>query len=179
MIESGGRYLITQRRTTAVLPNLWEFPGGKVEPGERDEDALRREIRERLDADVRVSQMISFVRHPYERYTVDLHLYQCELLSDVQVFDVWRDAEALGPARRSLALRLTFQAQDRTLSDDEVRPFREAIVEHLRLSTNDGRIRPMISIRRNTTRNGIWRPSWQSTPRIPIRSTPGRPIVSG
>ena len=85
VIESGGRYLITQRRATAVLPNLWEFPGGKVEPGERDEDALRREIRERLDADVRVSQMISFVRHPYERYTVDLHLYQCELLSDVRV----------------------------------------------------------------------------------------------
>ncbi|MFI5306892.1 MAG: (deoxy)nucleoside triphosphate pyrophosphohydrolase [Polyangiales bacterium] len=85
VIESEGRYLITQRRSTAVLPSLWEFPGGKVEPGERDEDALRREIRERLDADVRVLEMISFVRHPYERYTVDLHLYQCELLSDVQV----------------------------------------------------------------------------------------------
>lgn len=84
VIEQAGRYLITQRRATAVLPNLWEFPGGKVEPGERDEDALRREIRERLDADVRVAQMISFVRHPYERYTVDLHLYQCELKSGVQ-----------------------------------------------------------------------------------------------
>ena len=55
-----------------------------------------------------------------------------ELLSDAQVFDVWRDAEALGPGRRSLALRLTFQAQDRTLSDEEVRPHREAIVERLR-----------------------------------------------
>jgi len=55
-----------------------------------------------------------------------------DLLSDIQVFDVWRDTDALGPARRSLALRLTFQAQDRTLSDDEVRPFREAIVQHLR-----------------------------------------------
>jgi phenylalanyl-tRNA synthetase beta chain len=55
-----------------------------------------------------------------------------DLLSEVHVFDVWRDAEALGPGRRSLALRLTFQAQDRTLSDEEVRPFREAIVERLR-----------------------------------------------
>ncbi|HEY3612169.1 MAG TPA: phenylalanine--tRNA ligase subunit beta [Gaiellales bacterium] len=55
-----------------------------------------------------------------------------ELLSDVQVFDVWRDAAALGPDRRSLALRLTFQAQERTLSDEEVRPHREAIVAHLR-----------------------------------------------
>jgi 8-oxo-dGTP diphosphatase len=84
VIESGGRYLITQRRSTAVLPNLWEFPGGKVETGERDEDALKREIRERLDADVSVRQMISFVRHPYERYTVDLHLYECELKSEVR-----------------------------------------------------------------------------------------------
>jgi 8-oxo-dGTP diphosphatase len=84
VIESGGRYLVTQRRATAVLPNLWEFPGGKVEAGETDETALRREIRERLDADVTVSQMISFVRHPYERYTVDLHLYECELCSDLR-----------------------------------------------------------------------------------------------
>ena len=85
VIEAEGRYLITQRRATAVLPNLWEFPGGKVEAGERDEEALRREILERLDADVRVLQMISFVRHPYERYTVDLYLYECELLSEVRV----------------------------------------------------------------------------------------------
>ena len=84
VIESEGRYLITQRRSTAVLPNLWEFPGGKVEPGERDEEALQREIMHRLDAKVRVRQMISFVRHPYERYTVDLHLYECELLSEVR-----------------------------------------------------------------------------------------------
>jgi len=84
VIEREGRYLVTQRRPTAVLPNLWEFPGGKVESGETDAQALRREIKERLDADVEVQQMISFVRHPYERYTVDLHLYQCSLQSEVR-----------------------------------------------------------------------------------------------
>lgn len=84
VIEREGRYLVTQRRPMAVLPNLWEFPGGKVEPGETDAQALRREIKERLDADVEVLQMISFVRHPYERYTVDLHLYQCSLQSEVR-----------------------------------------------------------------------------------------------
>ena len=87
-IAAGGRYLITPRRTTAVLPNLWEFPGGRVEPDEADEAALMREIRERLDAEVKVGQLISFVRHPYERYTVDLHLYQCELLSGVRICQV-------------------------------------------------------------------------------------------
>ena len=43
VLERDGRYLITQRRPTAVLPLLWEFPGGKVEPGETDSQALKRE----------------------------------------------------------------------------------------------------------------------------------------
>jgi 8-oxo-dGTP diphosphatase len=81
VIENGGRYLITQRRPTAVLPNMWEFPGGKVEPGESDADALRREVKHRLGVDVRCGQLISFVSHPYERYTVDLYLYECHIAS--------------------------------------------------------------------------------------------------
>jgi 8-oxo-dGTP diphosphatase len=79
VVSRDGRYLITQRRETAVLPLLWEFPGGRVEPGEDDEAALVREMQERLGANVRVGALISYVRHVYERYTVDLHLYECEL----------------------------------------------------------------------------------------------------
>ena len=45
VLSRDGRYLITQRRPTAALPLLWEFPGGRVEPGESDSDALKREIR--------------------------------------------------------------------------------------------------------------------------------------
>jgi 8-oxo-dGTP diphosphatase len=82
VVQKNERYLITQRRPNAVLPLLWEFPGGKVEPGESDADALRREMDERLGADVEVGQLISFVSHPYEHYTVDLHLYECRLKSD-------------------------------------------------------------------------------------------------
>lgn len=81
-MERQGRYLITQRRPNAVLPLLWEFPGGRREEGETDEDALRREVRERLDAEVSVGQLISFVSHPYEHYTVDLYLYECDLLTE-------------------------------------------------------------------------------------------------
>jgi len=79
VIEQGGRYLITQRRPAAVLPLLWEFPGGKVELGETDQDALQREVRHRLGVDVRAGQLISFVTHPYERYSVDLYLYECHI----------------------------------------------------------------------------------------------------
>jgi 8-oxo-dGTP diphosphatase len=81
LIRVEGRYLITQRRAQAVLPMLWEFPGGRVEPGETDSVALAREVRERLDVSVEVGQLISFVSHPYPRYAVDLYLYECELRS--------------------------------------------------------------------------------------------------
>ncbi len=81
VIEDDGRYLVTQRRPSAVLPELWEFPGGRVEAGESDAAALKREIHHRLEADVDVVQMISFVSHPYEHYTVDLYLYACVLKS--------------------------------------------------------------------------------------------------
>lgn len=79
MIEEAGRYLITQRRPAAVLPLLWEFPGGRVEPGETDSSALEREVMHRLGVSVEVGKLISFVRHPYERYTIELHLYECRL----------------------------------------------------------------------------------------------------
>jgi 8-oxo-dGTP diphosphatase len=79
VIERNGRYLITQRRPSAVLPLMWEFPGGRVEPGESDADALRREVKHRLGVEVEPGQLISFVSHPYEHYVVDLYLYECRL----------------------------------------------------------------------------------------------------
>jgi 8-oxo-dGTP diphosphatase len=79
VIASEGRYLITQRRPTAVLPLMWEFPGGRVEPDESDADALRREVRHRLSVDIEVGDLISFVSHPYEHYVVDLYLYECRV----------------------------------------------------------------------------------------------------
>ncbi|HMJ16575.1 MAG TPA: (deoxy)nucleoside triphosphate pyrophosphohydrolase [Polyangiaceae bacterium] len=79
VVERDGRYLITQRRPGAVLPLLWEFPGGRVEETETDADALRREVKHRLGVDIEPGQLISFVSHPYERYVVDLYLYQCRL----------------------------------------------------------------------------------------------------
>jgi len=81
LVERDGRYLITQRRENAVLPLLWDFPGGRVEDGESDEAALVREVAERLGAEVEVGQLISFVSHPYEKYAVDLYLYECKLLT--------------------------------------------------------------------------------------------------
>jgi 8-oxo-dGTP diphosphatase len=82
VIEKDGEYLITQRRQSAVLPLLWEFPGGRVEPGESDEVALKRELMHRLGASVSVGSLISSVCHTYANYTVELFLYGCELRSN-------------------------------------------------------------------------------------------------
>lgn len=82
VLERDGCYLITQRRATAVLPLMWEFPGGRVEDGETDVQALKREVAHRLGADIECGKLISFVSHPYENYVVDLFLYECRLLSD-------------------------------------------------------------------------------------------------
>lgn len=76
VIERDGRYLITQRRSSAVLPGLWEFPGGRVEEGESDEQALRRELSERLGTEVEVKTRMAHRVHQYNGYSVDLNLYQ-------------------------------------------------------------------------------------------------------
>jgi 8-oxo-dGTP diphosphatase len=82
VLEKDGHYLITQRRATAVLALMWEFPGGRVEEGETDAQALKREVRHRLGAEIEVGKLISFVSHPYEHYAVDLFLYECTLLGE-------------------------------------------------------------------------------------------------
>ena len=79
VVERDGRYLITKRRANAVLPGLWEFPGGKVEAGEDDASALAREFRERLGAGIRVGELMSHVRHEYAACAVELFLYACEI----------------------------------------------------------------------------------------------------
>ena len=79
VVERDGRYLITQRREEAVLPLLWEFPGGKVEEGEADEAALHREVLGRIGVDVQVREKLAEKHHVYEKYEVHLTLYACEL----------------------------------------------------------------------------------------------------
>jgi 8-oxo-dGTP diphosphatase len=79
MIEKDGRYLITQRPPTASLPLLWEFPGGRVEPGETDQAALARELREEMDIAVEVGGRVIHVEHAYEAYDVDFCVYRCRL----------------------------------------------------------------------------------------------------
>jgi 8-oxo-dGTP diphosphatase len=55
----------------------WEFPGGKIEPKESPEDALRREIREELDAEIRIERYFTTVEHDYPAFHLSMHCYLC------------------------------------------------------------------------------------------------------
>lgn len=79
VIEHQGRYLITQRNASAVLPLLWEFPGGRVEPSESDQTALEREVRGRIGVSVVVGGKLGEHVHEYARYEVHMVMFSCEL----------------------------------------------------------------------------------------------------
>lgn len=79
VVGRDGRYLITQRRPTAVLPLLWEFPGGRVREGETDREALMRALRHRIGVTPDVRDRILEVRHDYDEWGVVLAVYRCEL----------------------------------------------------------------------------------------------------
>jgi len=79
LIERDGRYLITQRSLSAVLAGLWEFPGCKVEAGETDETALRRELLARVAIDVDVGAAAARRTHCYDGYHLDLVVYRATI----------------------------------------------------------------------------------------------------
>jgi mutator protein MutT len=83
LIFQNGNILITKRLPGYHLAGLWEFPGGKQEPGESLEECLEREIKEELDIEIRAEKLISTVRHEYEKKIVSLHVFECRLISGV------------------------------------------------------------------------------------------------
>jgi 8-oxo-dGTP diphosphatase len=127
VIERDGAFLVTRRQKGVHLAGLWEFPGGKIDEGETHAAALAREIREELDADVDVGDLVFEVTHTYDDLappkpsekagrTVALYFYRCTLrgtprpLLGQEMRWVRRaDLPALGfpPADEELIKRLT------------------------------------------------------------------------
>lgn len=109
MIERDGCYLITQRRPEASLPLLWEFPGGRVETGETDEQALARELKEEMAIVVAVGAPVMHVEHAYSDYEVDFRVYRCTITSGQVTHVGVHDAKWVPPAELD---RYQFPAAD-------------------------------------------------------------------
>jgi 8-oxo-dGTP diphosphatase len=79
LVDEDGRVLIAKRPEGRALAGLWEFPGGKIEAGERPEEALIRELAEELGIDVTESCLapLTFASHAYEEFHLLMPLYVC------------------------------------------------------------------------------------------------------
>ena len=74
--------LFATQRGYGDFKDMWEFPGGKMESGETPQDALVREIREELDAEITVGDLIRVVEYDYSAFHLKMHCFLCSLNSD-------------------------------------------------------------------------------------------------
>jgi 8-oxo-dGTP diphosphatase len=80
LLERDGRLLVAQRPPGKALAFKWEFPGGKVEPGENPAAALVRELREELGVTVAIGRMLPVVHHDYGTFVIELVPLCCRLV---------------------------------------------------------------------------------------------------
>ena len=118
IIKDGDRYLVGQRPANKAQGGMWEFMGGKIEPGETPEQALARECREELAIEIENEQIIDSVIHEYPEKTIRLTLISCspksgsvpKALEHQQIRWVTRaemDSLEFAPADRELIRRLS------------------------------------------------------------------------
>ncbi|MDO5556907.1 MAG: (deoxy)nucleoside triphosphate pyrophosphohydrolase [Clostridia bacterium] len=82
IIYKGEKFLITQRNLKKLQGGLWEFPGGKVEKGETYQEALKREIKEELNAEIEVEEYFDTNIFEYPDRKIKLIVYKAKLMSD-------------------------------------------------------------------------------------------------
>ena len=81
IIIKDDKVFVTQRGY-GDFKDMWEFPGGKLEKGESGEEAIVREIKEELNADIRVVKYLNTITYQYPTFHLTMHNYICELISD-------------------------------------------------------------------------------------------------
>ena len=116
IILRDGKVFATQRGY-GPWKDWWEFPGGKMEAGESRQEALRREIREELDAEISIDKYLTTIEWDYPEFHLTLHCYICSLISgDLTLLEhesaAWLDAKTLRdvqwlPADESLVCNIS------------------------------------------------------------------------
>ena len=81
VIEKDNKIFCAQRANKGEVALKWEFPGGKVEPGETNEEALIREIKEELNSEIKVLYFITTINYEYMSFFLIMHVYKCKLVS--------------------------------------------------------------------------------------------------
>lgn len=94
IIFEDGKVFATQRGY-GEWKDWWEFPGGKVEPGETYTDALKREIREELATEIEVGNILTTVEHDYPKFHLTMHCYICSVISGQLLLREHEDAQWL------------------------------------------------------------------------------------
>jgi len=113
LLFRGDTILVQQRLPNKSLGLLWEFPGGKVEAGESDPEALRRECREELGVEIEVQAKVWEARHEYPDLTVELHLFRASLAADATPQPL--EANQIAWVHRTKLGELPFCEADRAL----------------------------------------------------------------
>jgi 8-oxo-dGTP diphosphatase len=111
IVERDGRFLLARRLAGTHLAGTWEFPGGKLEPGESAEAGLIRELREELAVEGTVGRLVLVTRHAYADRIVELHFFETSLQGEPRPIL----GQELCWASREDLRRLPFPAADRDL----------------------------------------------------------------
>ncbi len=96
IIRKEGRIFATQRGY-GEWKDWWEFPGGKMEPGETPEEALKREIREELSTEIAIDRLLTTVEYDYPAFHLTMHCFLCSLLSPALHLNEHEAARWLAP----------------------------------------------------------------------------------
>ena len=124
------RLLICQRTRHQALPLKWEFPGGKIEPGESREAALRRELQEELGIDAEIGRKVASLRHRYRQDSeFELHFFLVERYSGELTNNIFEDIRWEGLDKSEPELRAAFEQL--LLVDPEA--WKREVVDHEQL----------------------------------------------
>ena len=86
IIKDDDKYLATQRGY-GEFKGLWEFPGGKIDSDETNENALIREIKEELNCDIKIEEYLLTIEYDYSTFHLIMHCYLCTLLSEFTLLE--------------------------------------------------------------------------------------------